>query len=348
MKVAAPFILLPTAKKSWQLMLAIVWISIFTFIAFFPIPNNVLNAYPDKAYLPPFQMPQNWLGTDQLGRDLFWYLLASAKTAWMLTFPPLVGATIIGLLIGSASAYFAKKPLRIRFTTLLFILFTSISILTLAYIYVKWVVPSPMGATSFWLLAIGVLLLIVCGYLWTRQYLSSKVASRFTMDVPVDDLLQRVMDLWTTFPKLLLLLLLSTLSAPSLWSMGIWILVTYWVLPARLTRAQALKIRNEPFFEAGRALGLPNVRLLLLYLWPSMKGSLITNFCFNASGLLGIGSTLAFIGIGIPADVPSWGKMLALSRYSLESWWLLVFPAILLVGSILSLQTIGAHYSKSR
>ncbi|AMM52419.1 hypothetical protein TH61_16195 [Rufibacter sp. DG15C] len=335
------------AKKSWPLLLAIAWMSASTLIAISPIPPNSLNAHPEKAFLYPFQNSLNWLGTDQLGRDLLWYLFASAKTAWMLTFPPLIGATVIGLLIGSLSAYFAKKPLRIRITSLLLLIVTSIFIITLIYIQINWIVTSPLGPTSFWLMAASMLLILFSVYQLIRKY-HTKQDSRNSLDIPVDDFLQRIMDLWTTFPKLLLLLLLSALAAPSLWSMGFWILVTYWVLPARLSRAQILQISNEPFFEAGRALGLPKSRLLLQYLWPSMKRPLITNFCFNASGLLGIGSTLAFIGIGLPADVPSWGKMFALSRYSLESWWLLLFPAILLIGSILSLQTLGANYSKTK
>ncbi|WP_345162821.1 ABC transporter permease subunit [Nibribacter koreensis] len=328
----------------WKVMLAAVWLATFTLLAFLPLPENALNAIPENALLPPFQDPFHWLGTDQLGREINWYLVAATQTAWWLTFPPLLGATLIGIIIGTTSAHFAKKPLKLPLLTLALIVLALLWAIYLIYLYLGWVIAAPRAMASFWALTFGsLLLLVIASYGITRI---TSITKRSLVTLPVDEAAQRLMDFWTTFPKLLLLLLLSTLSSPSVMSMGVWIMVTYWVLPARLARNRSLLVRNELFFEAAIALGLPHPALLIRHLWPSMKGQLITNFCFNASGLLGIGSTLAFLGIGLPADVPTWGKMLSLARFSLESWWLLLFPATLLLLSIISLQAVGNYLSK--
>ncbi|WP_460893031.1 ABC transporter permease subunit [Rufibacter soli] len=174
------------------------------------------------------------------------------------------------------------------------------------------------------------------------------VTSTKTLNVPVDGALQKIIEIWSTFPKLLLLLLLTTFTPFSVVSLMAWIGATYWVLPAQVARAIVLQIKQEPYFEATTSLGIPFHRVLLHHLWPSMKGPIITNFCFAASGLLGIGSTLAYLGIGLPADVPSWGKMLASARLSLEAWWLFAFPALLLLLSIFSLQSLGNKYSTKK
>nr|WP_242693150.1 ABC transporter permease subunit [Sabulibacter ruber] len=163
--------------------------------------------------------------------------------------------------------------------------------------------------------------------------------------IPVDEGLQKIIGIWATFPKLLLLLILTLFTPFSILTLMFWICATYWVLPARVSRGMVLQLQKESYYETAQALGIPFKRVFTHFMWPQLKGPLLTNFCFAASGLLGIGSTLAYLGIGLPADVPSWGKMLANARFSLEAWWLIAFPSVVLLASIFSLQVIGHKFS---
>ncbi|WP_394331427.1 ABC transporter permease subunit [Rufibacter radiotolerans] len=211
----------------------------------------------------------------------------------------------------------------------------------------QWGTEKTLGNGAFSVLAYLCTFLVI-GFVLLSQLLKNLLGGAKTFALPVDAALQKIIEVWSTFPKLLLLLLLTTFTPFSILTLMGWICATYWVLPARVARASVLQLKQEAFFEATTSLGLPFQRVLVNHLWPSLKGPVITNFCFAASGLMGIGSTLAYLGIGLPADVPSWGKMLASARLSLEAWWLFAFPALLLLITIFSLQAMGNKYSSSK
>ncbi len=302
-----------------------------------------LLATPEAAYLPPFVSMDHPLGTDQLGRDVFLYLLHGCRTSWLLAIPPLLGATAMGIVAGTGAALLGNTGLRISVTRLLA---GGMALTVLVYL---------LPVIKFWwqdwptylqiaLSAAGALVLL--RLLFSAKGPENK-KKRKEIALPVDEALQKLIGVWASFPKLLLLLLLTLFTPFSVVSLMVWIAVTYWILPARVARAMVLQLRQEPYYETAQALGIPFWRTFTHYLWPSLQGTLLTNFCFAASGLLGIGSTLAYLGIGLPADVPSWGKMLATARFSLEAWWLIAFPALFLLTSIFSLQSLGHFFSST-
>jgi peptide/nickel transport system permease protein len=64
-------------------------------------------------------------------------------------------------------------------------------------------------------------------------------------------------------------------------------------------------------------------------------------FCFGISNLMALESTLAFLGIGIPPDVPSWGRAITGIRLDFSAWWLVFFPGLVLSLTVLAIQTAG-------
>ncbi|WP_377063939.1 ABC transporter permease subunit [Rufibacter immobilis] len=326
--------------------ISLLWLLLFTMAAIFAhwaiLQGREIEATPELAYLPPFTNPAHLLGTDQLGRDVLFYLFLSCRTAWLLSFPPLVLTTILGVAGGTGAAILGNSGMtinRVNFYVSLFLLlvFLYLSPVLDGLVPIRYI---PLASTAYWLTCMGLLL-----YFLIFRGSPSKVSKHIT--IPVDEVLEKSINIWSTLPKLLLLLLLSAFGTFSLYSLVGWICLGYWVLPARVARTTVLQIKQEPYYETAKALGIPFQTKFLNFIWPALQGPILTNFCFAASGLLGIGSTLAYMGIGVPADIPSWGKMLANARFSVEAWWLIAFPAALLLVSILSLQTIGQQFQKS-
>ncbi|WP_181305457.1 ABC transporter permease [Rufibacter sp. XAAS-G3-1] len=322
------------------------WLVLFSIAAFISQillwQGKQAVAIPEQAYLPPFTSVEHLLGTDQLGRDVLYYLFLSCRTAWLLAVPPLIVATAIGVLFGSGAAILGNNGVKITVRKLLTLALLLVAYLVLHSIIRYWPPLSDYPFTRWLYYGSGILLLC---YVLNRKPGSAFSKKRTLLTLPVDEGLQKIIDLWSTLPKLLLLLILTAFTPFSMLTLMGWITATYWVLPARIARASVLQLKKGSYYETAQALGIPFNRVFTHFILPSLKGPILTNFCFAASGLLGVGSTLAYLGIGIPADVPSWGKMLANARFSVEAWWLLVFPAALLLGSIFSLQVLGHSLS---
>ena len=137
------------------------------------------------------------------------------------------------------------------------------------------------------------------------------------------------------------------LLAPGIGSIFLLLSLTYWAGPARLVRAEVLKIKQLPYIEAAQVSGLPNSRILLKYILPNATAPLWVVFSFGLSSLLGLEATLSFLGIGLPPEIPSWGRMLASARLNPEAWWLVFFPALLLCLTMLAIQTCGNFLQKT-
>jgi ABC-type dipeptide/oligopeptide/nickel transport system permease subunit len=119
-----------------------------------------------------------------------------------------------------------------------------------------------------------------------------------------------------------------------------------WLTMARVVRGQVLSLRGQPFIEAARAAGLPEARIFLKHLVPNLIGPIIVYATLTIPLAILQESFLSFLGIGVAAPMTSWGSLaadgLAPALNPLRSnWWQLVFPCILLAGTLLSLNFLG-------
>ncbi|WP_192825149.1 ABC transporter permease [Rufibacter sp. LB8] len=344
---------LPIARN-WNLTLALAlaWLLAITVVAltyhWWPLAFKSTDLQPASAYVAPFQSA-HLLGTDHLGRDVWYYSMHATQTAWLLAFPPLLVSTLLGVTLGCMAGWFGNYKLTISLKTIIAMALPLLTWFFLKEFYLWRVFPlfSSIGFkhTFSWMLAGGLLVLE-----WAVLSFLFKPVSFFKrkVTVPLDSIFKSLVEIWSTLPKLLLLLLLSAFTEPSLENLAFWIAITYWVIPARLSRTKVRLVQKQPFIEAALATGMGTSRILLYHIWPTLRGAVLTNFCFAASGLLGIGSTLAFLGIGIPPEIPSWGKMLSAARFSVDAWWLLMAPALFLLLSIFSLQALWYHLSSKK
>ena len=164
----------------------------------------------------------------------------------------------------------------------------------------------------------------------------------------VDAALMWVTDLFLSLPQLPMLLLVIYLFRDALKSVfglevGIFILIVAvtggfrWMPVARLVRAQFLSLREKEFVEAARALGASPPRLVVRHILPNALGPVIVAGTIDVAIAIIFESTLSFLGLGFPPDVPSWGRILN-EGYSFvrNSPWM-----VIAAGVPLALTTLG-------
>ena len=169
----------------------------------------------------------------------------------------------------------------------------------------------------------------------------------------VDSLLMWLTDLFLSLPQLPLLLLLIFLFREPLkqafgLELGIFILIVTviggfrWMPVARLVRAQFFSLREKEFVEAARALGASTTRQVLRHILPNSLGPVIVAATIDVAAAIIAESTLSFLGLGFPPDIPTWGRILYDSRdyMDLALHWAL-FPGLAIFLTVLTINFIG-------
>jgi microcin C transport system permease protein len=137
-----------------------------------------------------------------------------------------------------------------------------------------------------------------------------------------DLLIQRFLDVWTSIPQLYLLLIVSSVIAPSFWTLLVILLLFSWVTLVGLVRAEFLRVRNFEYVEAARALGVSDLTIMRRHLFPNAMVSTLTFLPFILSGSVTTLTALDFLGFGLPPGSPSLGEMLNQAKDNLNAPWL--------------------------
>jgi peptide/nickel transport system permease protein len=157
----------------------------------------------------------------------------------------------------------------------------------------------------------------------------------------VDNILMRITDIIMTFPFFLLLVFIVFIFGADLTLIIIIIGLTGWTGTARIVRSEALSIRTREFVLASKALGAGDSRIIFRHLIPNVMSSLIVIATLSIPGVIIAEAALSFIGLGDPT-VASWGRILNAGQDNLDStWWVAVFPGIMLFLTVLSFNFLG-------
>ena len=169
----------------------------------------------------------------------------------------------------------------------------------------------------------------------------------------VDAALMWLTDLFLSLPQLPLLLLIIYLFRDLLKGMfgvegGTFILIVAviggfrWMPVARLVRAQFLSLREKEFVEAARALGASTSRQVVRHILPNSLGPVIVAGTIDVAAAIIAESTLSFLGLGFPPDIPTWGRILYDSRdfMDIASHWAL-FPGLAIFITVLTINFVG-------
>ena len=153
----------------------------------------------------------------------------------------------------------------------------------------------------------------------------------------IDLAFQRFIEIWTSIPSLYLLLILSSVLAPSFWLLLGILLLFSWVALVGVVRAEFLRGRNFEYIAAARALGVSNWTIMWRHLLPNAMVATITFMPFILGGSITTLTALDFLGFGLPVGSPSLGELLAQGKNNLQAPWLGItgFAVISLMLSLL-------------
>jgi peptide/nickel transport system permease protein len=159
----------------------------------------------------------------------------------------------------------------------------------------------------------------------------------------VDLLAQRVIDILQALPLLVLALVMAAALGPSLRNTIIAIAIPLIPSVARVIRSNTLALRELPFVEAARAIGMSEVRIAARHVLPNTLAPVIVLATAQLGAAILTEASLSFLGLGIPEPYPSWGRMLSESaaEYVRTAPWLVIFPGVAISLTVFGTNLLG-------
>jgi peptide/nickel transport system permease protein len=159
---------------------------------------------------------------------------------------------------------------------------------------------------------------------------------------PIEGFVMRVMDGLMAIPGILLAIALMAVTRASLTTVIVAITVPEVPRVVRLVRSLALTLREQLFVEAAHAIGTRLPAILWRHVLPNMMAPLIVQATFIAASAVLIEAALSFLGVGVPAQIPSWGNMMAEGRnFVAVAFHIILYPGILLALTVLAINLLG-------
>jgi peptide/nickel transport system permease protein len=158
----------------------------------------------------------------------------------------------------------------------------------------------------------------------------------------LDSVTMRVADTLLAIPRLLL-----GITIVATWGIGFWTLVIAIGFPdvpifARLVRGSTLTVSQMEYVKAARALGSPDIRIMLRHIFPNLIGPITVQSTFSMAAAILTAGGLSYLGLGVRPPTPEWGYMLAQARtYMRVAPHLITFPGIALATVVLGINLLG-------
>ena len=158
----------------------------------------------------------------------------------------------------------------------------------------------------------------------------------------IDNLVNRFIDMFMSFPIVILGLLVLAIMGPGLIKIVIAIALAITPRIARLARGSTLAIKGKEFIEAARAIGQSNIKIMFIHILPNILGELLVMGTLWVATAIIVEASLSFIGLGVRPPTPSWGAMIREGLDQLTNApWLSFFPGLAIFLSVFSFNLIA-------
>jgi peptide/nickel transport system permease protein len=229
------------------------------------VPYSPISTSLDESFQPPSH--EHWMGTDNLGRDVFARMLHGAGISLKVGLVAVAIALFIGVVVGALAGFYG-------------------------------------------------------GF--------------------VDVVMSRVIEVVICFPFLFLILAVIVFLPPSIYNIMIVIGLTRWTSMARYTRGEFIRIKEQEFTEAARALGASDKKIIFRHILPNALAPVLVTATFGVANAILIEAALSFLGLGVQPPTPSWGEILSVGRQYIElAWWLATFPGLAIFVTVTAYNLLG-------
>ncbi len=308
----------------------------------------------NKDYKSPFDDQEvestrwrHFMGTDNLGRDVLAGMIHGTRTAMLVGIISMSLSVIIGIFMGALSGYYGDHGLqmsRIRFW--LNIIFGLLGVYYAFGIRGYHLSQALANHLGFFLLQLLLSLIILFSFIAIANVLAHFLKQISFLgkkiDVPVDILISRLIEVKVSIPTMLLILsIVAVMKSPSILMVMVIIGLTSWTGIAKYTRAELLKVRSLEFIQAAQSLGYGEWRTIFKHALPNSLSSVLVSIAFGVAGAILLESSLSFLGIGMKPEDVTWGSMLSSARGYFKAWWLAIFPGMAIFITVTIFNLLG-------
>jgi dipeptide transport system permease protein len=164
----------------------------------------------------------------------------------------------------------------------------------------------------------------------------------------VDAVISRLVDIWMSFPPVLLSILLVAVIGSGLRSVIAAIVVIDWTRFCRVVRAETMAQAHMDYVVAARALGFTHGAILFREILPNVVPVLIALVTLEMGIAVVVEAILSFVGLSVSSDTPTWGGMIAEGRQTLhQAWWVLAAPLVALFATVVAFNQLGDGLARS-
>jgi peptide/nickel transport system permease protein len=321
-----------------------------TFPPLIPFAASSQDKSENANFLSPFAhqnttlYQRHWLGTDGIGRDITAGLINGTKTALAVGFGGMFLAFLIGVPLGLMAGFWGDN--RLEMPILSFILRGSLFFILIFYLNIFLHLNDSTASIFIKLTVIILFFELVIKSL--EAILSKLNISNRTIVIPFDLIIMRVVEVIQAVPMILWILgALSIIGVHQLTITGFILLIglTSWIGFTRLVRGETLRIRSLEYMEAAAVMGASESRQMLKHALPNVLTPALVALSFGIANAILLEALLSFIGLGLPADMVSWGTLLQAARANFECWWLAIFPGLAIFFTVYTFNRLGEMLS---
>ncbi|MEZ4734026.1 MAG: ABC transporter permease [Caldilineaceae bacterium] len=158
----------------------------------------------------------------------------------------------------------------------------------------------------------------------------------------VDTLIMRYIDLQWAFPNFIIAVYLVAVFGTGLSNVIVAVTLAFLDDFSRIVRGMVLSLRTQDFVTASRAIGAPNLRIMLRHILPNTTAPIIVQATVSISAAILAEAGLSFLGLGVKPSTPTWGLILSDARtFFSRAWWLAFFPGMAITLTVLSINFLG-------
>lgn len=159
----------------------------------------------------------------------------------------------------------------------------------------------------------------------------------------LDGVLMRTVDTAMAVPPLIIVLIVASITTPSVPSMIAVISGVSWFNACRLARAEALSLRTREYIEAARCIGARRLRIVVRHIVPNLLGTILVQATLSVADAILLLAGLSYLGLGPPPPAVNWGGMLSQGlNYAYDGyWWLIYPPGVAIVLTVVAFNVLG-------